>query len=242
MDTVQIENVKKFLAHTGMFYNLVKELLEKESDEQQIVRMLKSQLMMQRSILTDLGLDEIDAQTIKIRRLNEQVRELEKKLGESSDINWEGIGRFIHFQTGRLDEAFSKVGLSCSVSITSSSYFECKITFYPHYGTPITDWSKNDEEKARYQAEHDAKIDLFSKEFDTDMDEDPKKSKSKFLLLTENNLKKIKRIFEETLGLTSDRESYVSRLEGKHLSLSELTLGATMLDQYRNLNAAMAER
>ncbi|MDU8350419.1 hypothetical protein RYA05_00760 [Pseudomonas syringae pv. actinidiae] len=242
MDTVQTENVKKFLSHTGMFYNLVKEMLENDGDEQNIVRMLKSQLMMQGSILTDLGFNELDAKTEKIRNLNMQVRELEKKLGESSDINWEGIARFVHSQIGKLDEAFDRVGLSCSVSITSSSYFECKITFYPHYSKPITDWSKTDEEKASNQAQHEAKIDLFSREFDTEMDEESNRSSARFLLLTENNLSKIKHIFEETMGFAPDRDSYVSRLEGKHLSLSELTLSATMLNQYRNLNAAMAQR
>lgn len=242
MDTVVAANIKRYMENLGLMFSLVKSYYEGERDADSIIDLLKIQHSSNQSLLSDLGYTPDE--TIKIRSLNGQVRELEAKLGERDDINFEVIAHYISLKEKQLRELLEAHGLWVNVQLAASGYLQCEIKFYSQdekHSSSLM-YYKNEEELSAAKAKHAERLARFKADFDTVFTEKSSRSESNYLLYTDRNIKVINDLCSEFFGTEVERPEFELRTEEGNVFLQRVKFTMTCTNSGRNLKMAFEGR
>lgn len=242
MDTVVEANIKRYLENLGLMFSLVKSHYEGQRDADSIIDLLKMQHSSNQSLLSDLGYTPDE--TIKIRRLNGQVRELEAKLGERDDINFEVIAHYVGLKEKQLNELLEARGLWVNVKLQASGYLQCEIKFYSQgekHSSSLM-YYKNEEELNKANVKHAERLAKFKSEFDTSLTESSGSRESNYLLYTDRNIKTINDLCYEFFGSEVERPEFELRTDEGNVFLERVKFTMTCTNSGRNLKMAFEDR
>lgn len=240
MDSVVKENIKRFLSNVSLFYSIIKDKLEKEPDDMEdIIPFLKMQHSSNKSLLIDLGVTFDDV--VKIRALNEQVRSLEKQIGKESTIDFESISKMIDFKTKDLEKKLEDIGIYASCNISVSSYLNISINIYSQDHKHHDSYSRNEEERNEREKSHNDRLNRLMSNFETYTS--TAYAKSEYLIHSENNIEKIKKIILNYFGHSTFATSeYESKIEEDRVYVSKCVYSLPLIESHKNFIATMNER
>lgn len=243
MDKVLQENLNKFLSNVHLMFGLVKSYVEDDKDQGELVRLLKTQHSLNESLLIDLGYRSDDS--TKIRRLNEQVRELEAQLGNQADMSYETVARFLSAASNKFSKVISCTGINASAGFKMNDYIEASIKFYgvdEKYSDRIMSFHKNEAEKAEAERKHNEGVAAFKQNFDYFAAQSRGYSGSLHLKYNERNTQTLVNLCSEFFGEPISHIEYELRFDEDELYISEFKFGVVCTQQGKNFQRAFAER
>jgi hypothetical protein len=164
MDNIQKKNLKESIEHTSLFFSIIQDYYNKmeanelsENELDKMVEFMKNNHLSNKRSLENIGLSFDD--TGKIRKLNEKIRSLEKKLGQNDLLTPENVSSYI----SNIEDNYNKrirneYGINVSFSISISSCISVNIK-YIKACLPLKDRKlncyKNEEEYNKEKIKHD---------------------------------------------------------------------------------------
>jgi hypothetical protein len=239
MDTVQKENITKFLSNTAMLYHMVKDYLDNDTPLDRVISLVRTQNSSNHHILQDLGVD-MDERTKSIRMLNEKVRQLEEKLGTSQGVTLESAAQFIHSKKQQIENALKAIGVSGNMSLSANSAIDGSLKIYHHSKKPFRMFEKNEAEVLRAQQDHEAMIALFSAHFDTELIKEEHIGEHTAMLYTERNLQTLEDFMSKHLGIDVGKPKLELNMIGGFVTIDQFSFCGVVLEQHRILQAAFS--
>jgi hypothetical protein len=239
MDEVFRKHVIKFMDNTSLWFSLVKGYLEGDKDKDQVLRMLKSQHASNQYLLQDMGMD-MDERTQQVRSLNQQVRELERKLGSAQGLSFESLCQFVNTMEDKVDAQLKAVGLSGNFRLRVGTALEGVLTVYGHRASAFEFGIKSEAEAAQAASEHEQQIERFKGHFDTEWIVEEHISNSTSMIYTQRNTEALIKLMEETLGVEISSPKYELKLIGGQTVIQDFSFSSIQLQQHRNLQATFS--
>ena len=244
MDKVIKANIKRFLDNVGIMYGLVKSYYENENEKSandKVVDILITQHALNKGVLEDLGY--VSDESKEIRRLYEQVRELEAKVGQRDDLNFSVIANFIEDQSNKFSKHISSFGIYSSAGLEVGHCISAKINFFSldevFSDRGLTSY-RNESELEEARVKHDLKLKALKENFD--ILKTTTFGNTLHIKYTENNLAKLIKICEEFFNDSIMNVRYELRSDDAECYFSEFSFSVLCTDSARNINEALKRR
>ncbi|MFK4136499.1 hypothetical protein ACI2KR_30145 [Pseudomonas luteola] len=238
MDAILVRNLKRFLENTETFFSLIQSYLKHERNQDDVISLLKTQHNFAKRALRDLGVP--DDESDKTRSLHEQVRLLEREIGETSDYSFQSIARFIHAKEIAAKEYIRDYGLSFSLNISVSSSLSCRMSIYPVWvdDTSHQDLAKNEQEAREITVKHIELVTRLEEVFDTKLIERIGFKSYIGILYTDKNKTLFESLIAKALEIVPQDLQFQISIEGENNDplITEISFTSVQLEQHRNMS------
>lgn len=239
MDNVNQEKIKDFLDNTALFYSIIKNKDDGEQSLESIVKLLKLQHSMNKSVLTSLGVSFDD--TTKIREMNQRIRQLELESAQNGDINFKKINQFIYYQQTILQEFLDAKGIFCSVDFIMTSNLKVSIDIYDRDVDYKPFYPENDDDAAHQIDANNQKIESFKNNFDLlTVRNKELQPINYYLLFSDENIEKLETLFNNYFNTSISQIEYEVKIKNDGMVINNYKFCITNLDSSHLFNKAMS--
>lgn len=165
LNKLQMERVKSYLQNSSLFQEIIMRYVENQ-DLNSLVKLLETNHSANKSILADLGVEFKDTDTI--RRLNQEIRSLEKEKG-STELDFSAIASYLKVKKDNLRNHLEEHGISGSLEFNMSSCLDIKLKLYSQHKTPMSKLKdfRSEEDFDSYMEKEKKELDYFLTNYST---------------------------------------------------------------------------
>lgn len=221
-------------------------LLKQGDFDQEKINLMTQNHHMMRSALIDLGVEFSEVK--RIQQLNEKIREMEKS-SQSIDMDYQKVSLYINNINEQIKNALEKHGVYCIVTTSFSPDISVSINILSSSEKESYTFYRNEEEfKAQFEKNKQRHLKLTQNFTLVERENNGNMQ----ILFDPENIDKLVKIVEESLGLKSSQFKYdlqchyakVNESSNNLISptLSSVDITFLTLASHQSFAAAMAER